>query len=322
MEQENRTAHVTDEERREFLKGLGLAGGLAAGGVGLSEIREHVTATPNHDLAAVAEGLRAEFSGALDTALLADSRGTFASEASALPAVVEKGLPEARARADFAPVAAAGRPAYEHLVESGFFEGVASHLPEFSPEFVASAAETFVASESAAAPLADTGFDEREAADLVAAVVSGRHRLSEQLWISREDVPAAVVGGEYVPPMPQQAAGGALLWFADLDTYLAQHRVLLTEEILGDATRDAHAMAGGFQLMTAAAEDLARGGERSDAELGAMLTTGLALQDIAQFLLLDEAYWVTEEMRGERSTDIETETEELSAIVERAEEAR
>lgn len=318
----DRAEHVTDEERREFLKGLGLAGGIAAGGVGLSEIRQQLTSTSDRDLAGIGESLRTELSGVLNAGLLANRREAFAAEASAIPDVLEKGIPQGQTREDFARVEAAGRPAYEHLVEAEFFGSVASHLPEITPEFVTSATETFVASASAATPLTETGFDEHEATDLVAAVVSGRHRFSEQLWVSRESIPTAVVGGEYVPSMPRQAAGGSLLWLGDLDSHLAQHSVLLTEEILADATWGAHAIAGGFQLMTAAAEDIASEGKRSDAELGAMLMTGFALQDIAQFLLMDEAYWITEEMRGERATEIETETEELSTIVARSEEAK
>lgn len=301
---------VTDEERREFLKVLGLTGTVAAGGVTLTELRDELSAGDGEELAPIGEAIEADLTGALDAELLASRRDAFVGAASALPAVVDRGLPAGGARDDFGAVAAAGRPAYDHLTDVGFFESTTNHLPEFTPEYLVASVEQFISSDRLGAMLSDAGFDAAEAVDLFAAIVNGRHELSNQLWLATDKLPRERIrGGEHVPPMTQQAAGGTLLWLEDLDGHLVQDQVLLTEEILATGTWDAHAMAAGFHAMLEGARMIADGSsELSESELAALFTTGFSLQTIAQHLLVDDAYWITEGMRGPRRTDIETVT--------------
>lgn len=308
MGYEHANRSVSDEDRREFLKVLGVTGAATTGGVTLSEVRDGISTAEGGELAPIGEAIRADLSGTLDADLLASAEAAFASEAASLPAVVEKGLPDGEAREEFAAVAEAGQPAYEHLVDVGFFESTTNHLPSFTPEYLVTSVERFVASEGLAEPLESVGLDGAEIVDLFAAIVNGRHELSNQLWLATDELPRERIrGGEYVPPMTQQAAGGTLLWMRDLDSHLAQHRVLLSDETLSAATWNAHAMAAGFHAMTDGARSIAEESSAlSESELASLFTTGFSLQTIAQFLMLDEAYWITEEMRGSRRTDIET----------------
>lgn len=308
MTYEHDSIPVTDEDRREFLKVLGVTGTVAAGGVSLAELREELSASGGGELAPVGEAIKADLTGALDAELLASRQAELAGAASSIPAVVEKGLPADEARDDFGAVAEAGWPVYEHLAEVGFFESTTSHLPEFTPEYLVASVEQFIESERLADALAAVGFEAAEMVDLFAAIVNDRHELSNQLWQATDEIPREQIrGGEYIPPMTQQAAGGALLWLQDLDSHLAQHRVLLSEEILADATWDAHALAAGFHVMTEGASVVAEESSAlSESELAALFTTGFSLQTVSQFLLVNDAYWITEEMRGSRRTDIET----------------
>lgn len=308
MGYEHTNRSVTDEDRRELLKVLGVTGTATAGWITLSELRDGISTSDAEELAPIGEAIRADLSGSLDADLLASQQAAFTSEAAAIPNVVEKGLPVDGPREDFATVAEAGWPMYDHLVDVGFFESTTNHLPSFTPEYLVASVERFVASEELAEPLETVGLDGSEIVDLFATLVNGRHELSNQLWLATDELPRERIrGGEYVPPMTRQAAGGALLWLGDLDIHLAQHRVLLSEESLSAATWNAHAMAAGFHAMTDGAKTIAEESTAlSESELASLFTTGFSVQTITEYLLLNEAYWITEEMRGSRRTDIET----------------
>jgi hypothetical protein len=81
--------------------------------------------------------------------------------------------------------------------------------------------------------------------------------------------------------------------------------VLFTDEILEQAVWHGQSMAAGLQLMNEGARAIATGGaEYGERELTALLSTGFAVQTISQNLLPEDVYWITEEMRGPRRTDI------------------
>lgn len=309
---------VTDEDRREFLKVLGVTGTAAAGGITLSEMREEVSSGGADELAPIGQAIEADLANALHADRIVTQQRAFVGAASSIPEAAEKGFPASGPRDDFAAVADAGWPLYDHLTEAGFFDSTTAHIPQFTPEYLVTSVEQFITSERLAELLAPIGFEATEMVDLFVAIVNGRHELSEQLWLATDEwlaggeIPRELIeGGEYIPPMTRQAAGGTLLWLEDLDSHLVTHEVLLTDEILGAATWNAHAMAAGFHVMTEGARVVAEeSGELTESELAAAFTTGFSLQTIAQFLLLDEAYWITEEMRAPRRTDLETVTKQ------------
>lgn len=299
--------YITDEERREFLKALGVGGAVAAGGVGLTEVRNSMTASESAGLSAVGEAIRADLAGTMDAELMASQQATVASATSELSGVVERGLPADQPRHEFAAVEEAARPIFDHLTEAGFFEVTTEHLPAFEPSYLESAVSSFVGTEALAEPLSGMGLGEGAGVDMLSEVIANAEELGERHWVATDEIPRAEIEfGEYIPSMTRGAAGGALLWLKDLDHHLWSHQVVLTEEILADATWHGQSMAAGFQLMAEGAKTIAADGDvLADDELTALLSTGFAVQAIAQGLLPQDAYWVSEEMRGERRTDLQ-----------------
>lgn len=304
MVNKNRQQPLSNEERREFLKVLGVGSAVVAGTAGLDDVRDAIAgSTSIHaDLAPIGQTIQADLSGTLDAELLTSNQVAFTDAAATLTAVPAKGLPGAAEtpREDFQQIAEAGTPVYDHLTSVGFFESTTNHLPEFTPEYIESSVKAFIGTETLAAPLHDVDFTDAELVDLLATVVNHRKRIGDRHWVSTDELPREQMEiGEHVPPMTQGAAGGILLWLEDLDQHLWQNHVLLTDEILADAVWNARAMAAGFQLMTEGARLI---GEESaavsDSDLAALLSSGFALQAIAQNLLREDVYWITEEMRA------------------------
>ncbi|WP_158057487.1 hypothetical protein [Halorussus halophilus] len=304
MVHDYRTRRVTDEQRRELLAALGVGGAVAAGGATLDDLREAVSTDESAELAAFGEAVRSDLAGEIDADLLAERSAAFADAAAGLTAVPESGLPEGnQPREEFAQVAAEARPAYEHLAELGFFESTTERLPEFTPNYIENSVQRFVAAEPLAASLAEMDVSPEEAVDLLSTVVAHRRRIGDRHWVATDQLNREQLEfGEFVPPMTQAAAGGVLLWLEDLDEHLWTNKVLITDEILADATWDARAMAAGFALMLDGAQRVSERGESDagDAELAGLLSSGFALQAIAQNLLPEDAYWITEDMRAER----------------------
>lgn len=298
--------HQLDDERREFLKALGVGGTVAVGSATLDDVRSAVTTSVTTDLATTGEQLRADLAGALNADLLATHQDQLTTHASTLPGVPDTGLPQHGPRTDFLAVAEATRPVYTHLINTGFFEATTTHLPEFTSDYLIDSVQAFVGSDRLAAPLQDLNLADGEGVDLVATVVGYADQLTHH-WIPTDEITREhFTDIEYVPPMTQAAAGGVLLWLEDLDDHLWRNSQLLTEDILGDAAWYGHTMAAGLQLMTEGAKVIAED-DRSigDDELTALLSTGFAVQTISQHLLPEDVYWVSDAMRGDRRTDLE-----------------
>lgn len=298
MVHDHKHTRISDEDRREFLKALGVTGAIAAGGLTVDDVRNAVSPDAAA-LAPIGQSIQADLVGALDAEVVVARQGALIDAAGELTATLERGLPSEGPREEFAAVAEAGRPVYDHLVTVGFFESTTQHLPRFDPGYLESAVSTFVGSEALAGPLADVGFDGTEGVDLLATVVGNAERLSDYHWIATDEIPRdRIEFGEHIPAMTRAAAGGVLLWLEDLDRHLWQDRVLVTDEILRDAVWHGQAMAAGFHLMSEGARAIGAGSDAySDAELGALLSTGFAVQAISQGLLPQDVYWITEEMR-------------------------
>ncbi|WP_254522466.1 hypothetical protein [Natrinema caseinilyticum] len=302
---------VAREDRREFLKVLGVTGTAAAGGATLSEVRDGMTAGTAEKLAPIGEAIEADLTGSLDAGLLATHGAAVADAVSSLPETIEYGLPRAEPRTEFASIAEAGWPIYDHLDEAGFFESTTDHLPRFSPESLETAVATFVESEQSVDPLTALGFDSGKGVSLLATVIANAEELSTHHWVATDEIPRERIEfGDAIPPMTMGAAGGVLLWLDDLDGHLWRQANLLTEEIHANAVWHGQSMGAGFFLMAEGAKAIAtEDASLSDGELGGLLSTGFAVQAIAQGLLPQDVYWVTDEMRGETAVDLETITE-------------
>jgi hypothetical protein len=309
------TTAVGDEERRAFLKALGVSGAVAAGSATLDDVREATSPPATDEVQPVGDAIADDLTGELDAELIARHQSELAERTGALTAVLDRGVPADGPREEFGRVAAAARPIYDHLLGAGFFESATEHLPAFDAEYVEASVRRAVATDALPDALAESGFAEREQVDLLATVVNHRRRLGERHWVQTDRLPRErMTIGEHVPTMTGAAAGGALLWLDDLDEHLWSQQVLLTDDALADAVWEARAMAAGLQLMAEGAravgsEDSAlSGAERpalSGADRTAVLVGGFALQAIAQNLLPEDVYWLSEERRAPARTDLE-----------------
>jgi hypothetical protein len=313
MEYKQTHGYVNDEERREFLKALGIAGTVAAGGATLDEVRSAVSTAGAEDLASVGQAIQADLGGELDAALIAEQQTGLAKATQELSLALEHGVAEESTgpREEFAAVAEAGRPVYEHMADVGFFESTTGHLPQFTPEFLKSAVSTFVGSEALAEPLSEFDLTDGAGVDLLAEVIANAEELNNHHWVATDGILREELEfGEHIPPMTMGAAGGTLLWLEDLDDHLWRHGVLLTEEIHADAVWHGQSMAAGFSLMAEGARAIDEGDAAlSNEELGGLLSTGFAVQAIAQGLLPQDVYWITDEMRASHRPDITVITE-------------
>ena len=305
MAQYGQAEHVTDEERRDFLKAIGIAGAFTAGGVSLNELRGAVSAGAAEELAPIGQAIKADLTGSLNGSFIAEQQAAFASAVAAAPEAVESGsafLPESNA---FGAIAEEGWPVYEHLAEVGFFESTAEHMPAFNPQVLTESAQAFVGAEALVAPLEELGLSSQASVDLVVPTVNEAEKLSHFHWIASGGFPEDHYMSDTLPPITERAAGGVLLWFQNLDQHLYNKQILITDEILQNGLWDVQGMAAGFHLMaegaTAIADD---SGRFSDGELAALFTTSIALQEIAQRLLPVHMHWITEEMRAPDNVEI------------------
>jgi len=307
MSQGYEQRQVDDEERRDLLKAIGVAGAVTVGGASVDGIREQMSGTTAaSELAPVGKAINSDLAGELNATLIASQQSQIATATSELSAALEKGIPEAAPREEFAAVAEAGRPMYEHLKEVGFFESTTEHLPEFNPSYLDNAVTTFVGSEALSGTLNGFEFVGGEPVDILATVIGNAEQLAESHWISNEAIlRAEMEGGQYIPPMTMSAAGGALLWLGDIDQHLWNRQVLMTEDIVADAVWHGQALGTGIHVMAEGAKAIAEeNAALSDAELAGVLTTGFAVQAISQGLLPQDVYWISEEMRDSRRTDL------------------
>lgn len=314
----NENQHVTDEDRREFLKALGVGGSIAAGSVTLDEIRDALTGdATTTELTPIEDAVTDDLTGSLDAELLTTQQSELTEIAQTLPSIVEQGLPQGTdPRADFQPIVAAGQPVYDHLDDVGFFKSTTDHLPPFTPKHLEQSIHAFIGSQQLTAPLRELGLTAEESVDLVATVIADAEQLRDNHWAASPDISRdAIEDVAYIPPLTKGAAGGMLLWLKNLDDYLWSWEPILTDDILADAVWHARTMTAGFQLMTHGAKHLAEeSSSLSGKELTALLSTGFAVQAIGQSLLPQNVHWVTEEMRDQRTTDIEMITESSEAL--------
>ena len=122
MEHNSSNQHLTDDERRGFLKALGVSGAVAAGGMTLSDVRDALSTESADQFASIGSTIRSDLTGALDANAIASQQATFAEATCSLPTAAEKGLPKDSPRSEFAAVAQAGQPLYDHLADTGFLE--------------------------------------------------------------------------------------------------------------------------------------------------------------------------------------------------------
>ncbi|MBP1986314.1 hypothetical protein [Halolamina salifodinae] len=298
---------VTDEERREFLKVIGVAGAVGASGVTLGELNSTVEPSNVEALSAVGAAVSEEMAGGVNPDLLATQQAELATALSAAPAAVESGAAFREPGSAFDDIAEAGWLTHDHLAETGFFETLSEEMPAFNPERLTTSTQAFLGSSAATAPLTDLDLGGTEGVDLVAPIINQAEKLSHFHWIASGDIPAEHQLADVLPPISQRAAGGVLLWLQNLDDHLYQDQVLLNEQILADGIWEVRGMTAGFYLMAEGAKAVSADSDRfTDAELGALFATSIALQEVAQRMLPVHMHWLDEAARDPGNVKIDS----------------
>lgn len=291
---------IDDEDRRAFLKALGVAGSAAvAGELTLGELRDAVTVEAAGELASTGERIRGDLEGSLDAGLLAAETAALATEFSRVEGLLAGGLP-AEPGDEFGALTTAAWPIVEHLAEVGFFASAERHLPPFVPEHIVQTTKQLIAADALGGTLAEHGFTEAELTGMVVDVVNDNQYLAR--W-----KPTAIYAAKGVEdfdpgdvaPLHQRATEGALLWIDGLDWWIWQNKVLLTEELVAQGLADVKAMLGGVYLVADAALGVANG-EVSDEALAATVTAGSAVAIVNQENLANDLIRIPDEARAPR----------------------
>ncbi|WP_115864689.1 hypothetical protein [Halorussus litoreus] len=289
---------VDERDRRNFLKVLGVTGGVgAASELSLSDIRGAVSAESTAEFATMGEAIRADLAGGLDAGQLSAAVSGIESAVAELPALRAAGFPDEPGTA-YQELTEPVWAAYDHLAEVGLFASAERNLPEFTPEHVRSTAAQLVRAEPAITALAELGFTEEERTAVVVDAVTENHRLAQ--WVSTASLPADPEGFDpsNVAPLHQRALGGGLLWIDELDQHLWQREAILTEELLDRGIWDVKRILGGAHLFATAAHDLAGPEELTDSELSAALAGGSAIAIRGQEALAEDLFRVSDADRA------------------------
>lgn len=289
------------EEQERLAETLDVEGAVPGRELTLSELKSAVSGGIDDEFASMGTAIRSDLEGALDVELLESALSDLETQISRLPEVREVGIPDGERDPEhlYRELVEPGWRMYEHLVDVGFFESVDVNAPRFSPEHIRNTGHGLIEADPLTSELEAVGFDEREQLRLMASVVNSDTELAR--WVPTNEIPYGVeFNVDFVPPLHQRAAGGALLWIQTLDIHLWQKQVLITEEILDDGCRDVKAMLGGLYLLARAAIDVGLDAERSltDGQLMAALTASAAITIINQQEICRDVYYITEEMRA------------------------
>lgn len=300
MEDSNRQeVTIGEEERRDFLKLLGVTGSIgAASQFSLSDVRNALGGGTSSELAAMGEAIRSDLTGTVDADVLASSMSGIVTAVETLPEVRAAGFPGEDAT-PYQELTAPAWEAYRHLSDIGFFASAEEHLPAYTSEGLATTTQELVRAEPLTSTLTDAGFSEQEITATVASVTTQQDLLKH--WVPASDLPTDI--NEFDPanvgPLHKRATGGALLWIDGLDDHLWRNKVLISEEIYDRGIQHTKTMLGGLHLMTAAAHDIAGPGEFEDAHLAAGLSGGAAIMIAGQENMAADVFRITDEMRAD-----------------------
>jgi hypothetical protein len=292
---------TTAEEQERLVENLGVDGSVVEEELTLSSLRGAIEGEVDGEFASMGEAIRSDLEGSLDVELLESVLEDLEGRIERLPEVREAGIPEGEREPErlYRELVEPAWRMYEHLVDVGFFGSVDVNAPRFSPENIRNTAHGLIEVDPLTSELRSVGFDEQEQIHLMTSVVNSHRDLAR--WVPTDEIPEGVeFEVDFVPPLHQRAAGGALLWIRTLDVHLWQKRILITDEILDDGYWDVKAMLGGLYLLALAAREIGIGGESSltDGQLMAALTASAAILILNQEAICHDVFYITEDMRA------------------------
>lgn len=290
--------YVNEEERREFLKALGVAGAVGVTGeFTLETLQAETTVSSTAELEAIGQAIRKDLSGSLQASVLSSGTAGIAEQLERIPELAAIGIPAEEGTA-YQELTEPAWAINDHLLEVGFYETAEQHLEPFTATNIETTAKAVINSGSLSGLLAEAGFSAEEQTALMMNVVNNNEHLAK--WMPVDMYPDEAIDDfdpKNVAAVHHRAAEGSLNWIDGLDQWLWQNGVLLTEEMVAKGLEDIKAMLGGFYLMGAASEQLARG-EIADADLSALLTAGSAAMIRGQEDLTEDLVRIRESERA------------------------
>ena len=294
---------ITDRDREVLAAEFDVDTSEADPGVALEELSDAVRSAGESEFASMGAAVRSDLTGSLDVDVIESALTGLEAAMADAESVREAGVPERHGPGDegveelYRELIAPVWDAYHHLVDVGFFESVEENLPAFTESHIDHTARGVLDTDILTDDLADLGFDDHERTALLLDVVTNDTRLSH--WVPTGEIPEGVeFDVDYVPPLHHRAIGGGLLWIKALDRHLKQKEVLLTESIIDDAFWRTKATLGGVYVFLRAARDVADGGDLTDEQVVAALSSGAAIAIVNQEELMQEAFWIHEEKRA------------------------
>lgn len=296
---------VSDQDRRRFLIALGAAAGAGIAGNTLNDLRSGVESGSAAGLAEMGQAVHAGLTGTLNASLLGTEMAALTDQIARLSELQAMGIPD-RGETPYHELTAPAWRIENHLAEVGFFASAEENLPAFTPEHIETTTRQLLNLESLDTGLTELGFSDQEQMALVVNIVNASDQLS--WWMPTVEYPPreAVDGAEegvvyeYVAPLHQRGAAGALLWIDGLDWYLWQNEVLITQEIIDRGLWDIKSMLGGFYLLSDAAFALAQGSITDD-QLTTLITASTAIMIIGQEFLLHDVVRIGDDERAPRA---------------------
>lgn len=295
---------VNDEDRRRFLKALGVATGAGAVGLSLDDLRRTLggsTASGTADeFAEMGEAVRTGLTGSIDSTLLHGQMAALTDSFDALPQLQAAGVPGLdvpEVGTGYQSLTPAAWAIGEHLADVSFFESAEAALPSFTGVYIEETARQLIEIGAVEATLGDLAVSAQEQEALVMNIVNTSEQLS--WWMPTIEYDPREAPHEFIPPLHHRAAAGSLLWIDGLDWHLWQNSVLITQEMVDHALWDIKSMLAGFSLLSEAALGVAEE-SITDTELATITTASTALMIIAQEFFISDIVRITDHNRASR----------------------
>lgn len=190
---------------------------------------------------------------------------------------------------EYRELAEAGVDIVSHLVAAGIFEAIDDTLPPFDPDFLDAC--LVHALQSSEASVFETAGTESDLSEYVDDCVAATEEVEQNVRWEPEK-------SDKVSPMTTRGATeGVVDWLDDLGRHLWMSEVLLSDEMLDDASTYTDALGSALLLTAQGAAGL--GDEGTDPEDDvAKIVGGIALHTYYQRRVPEDLSWITDEARA------------------------
>lgn len=255
------------------------------------DIDQPVEQGTKDELAAAGEALAAAVGGDVDGSALSADATAMAEGLSAITEVTHDDLTPAL-ETEYRDVAASADAVVSRLVSAGLFAAADEVLPPFDADFLDDClVHGLHSAEADDATVFETAGVGDDLTDLVSTALGHTAEIEENVrW--EPDKP------EKVSPMTTRGVTeGTVDWLDDLGRHLWMSEVLLSEEMLDDASTHTRGLGSALLLVARGASGLADD-DTAPEDAVAEVVAGIALQTYHHRRIPEDLSWITDEMRA------------------------